>query len=110
MDDRDRAAESYPEIAPAQRASAHLLALRRFWWMVVGAAALTASLAYVSSSSQVKLYDASAKVLSSLKQLRKLNLYHTFFKEEGYRHIREALPECEIIFDPKSSDPKRRRS
>ena len=26
------------------------------------------------------------------------------------RRFREAVPECEIIFDPKSSDPKRRRS
>ena len=26
------------------------------------------------------------------------------------RQIREAAPECEILFDPKSSDPKRRRS
>lgn len=65
MDDRGPATESYPDIVPAERASAHLLALRRFWWMVLGAAALTASLAYVLISSQVKLYDASAKVLLS---------------------------------------------
>ena len=54
--------------------------------------------------------DASAKTLSQFKQLRKLNLYHTFFTEKSYRQIREAIPECEIIFDAKSSDPKRRRS
>ncbi|HEU0250955.1 MAG TPA: GNVR domain-containing protein [Solirubrobacteraceae bacterium] len=56
-------AESYPDIVPAERASAHLHALRRFWWIILGSALLSGSLAYFWSSSQTKLYDASAKVL-----------------------------------------------
>ena len=54
--------------------------------------------------------DASAVRLGRFEQLRKLNLYHTFVTERGYRQVREALPNCEIIFDARSSDPKRRRS
>jgi hypothetical protein len=54
--------------------------------------------------------DDSAQRLGEFRQLRKLNLYHTFFTEPGYKGVRAALPQCEVIFDPKSSDPKRRRS
>ena len=54
--------------------------------------------------------DASARFLQGFPQLRKLNLYHTFVTNQGNQKVREALPQCEIIFDPKSSDPKRRRS
>jgi Leucine-rich repeat (LRR) protein len=54
--------------------------------------------------------DASAKRLAGFPQLRTLNLYHTFITVQGYQQIYVALPECRIIWDPKSSDPKRRRS
>ena len=51
-----------------------------------------------------------AAIIAACKHLRYLNLYHTFFKEEGYRKLREALPDCEIIFDPKSAARERRKS
>ena len=54
--------------------------------------------------------DACALPLGEFRQLSKLNLYHTFFTEAGYKRVRAAVPQCEVIFDPKSSDPKRRRS
>jgi hypothetical protein len=54
--------------------------------------------------------DASIRWLKEFRQLRELNLYHTFITEKGHQEVREAVPQCEIIFDPKSSDPKRRRS
>jgi len=54
--------------------------------------------------------DASSQRLSEFRQLRKLNLYHTFITEKAHLQLRAALPACEIIFDAKSSDPKRRRS
>ena len=62
------------------------------------------------SLDSTNVTDASARWLEGFRQLRKLNLYHTFVTEEGYQQVREAVPRCEIIFDPKSSDPKRRRS
>ena len=37
-------------------------------------------------------------------------LSHIFHRKGLSRQIHEAVPDCEIIFDPKSSDPKRRRS
>jgi hypothetical protein len=42
------------------------------------------------------------------KHLEFLNLYHTLVTRDGYQQIREALPDCKIIWDPLSSDPKRR--
>ena len=62
------------------------------------------------SLDSTNITDASAGRLGGFGQLRRLNLYHTFITEKGHRQIREALPRCEIIFDPRSSDPKRRRS
>jgi hypothetical protein len=62
------------------------------------------------SLDSANVTDKSALVITEFKRLAKLNLYHTLITEKGYREIREALPNCEIIFDPKSSDPKRRRS
>ena len=62
------------------------------------------------SLDSTNVTDASVGRLEGFRQLRKLNLYHTFVTEKGYRQVREAVPRCEIIFDPRSSDPKRRRS
>ena len=62
------------------------------------------------SLDSTNVTDASVRFLQGFRQLRKLNLYHTFVTEKGCRQVREAIPRCEIIFDPKSSDPKRRRS
>ena len=62
------------------------------------------------SLDSTNVTDACAKRLGEFRQLHKLNLYHTFFTAAGYQQIRAAVPECEIIWDPKSSDPKRRRS
>jgi Leucine-rich repeat (LRR) protein len=62
------------------------------------------------SLDSTSITDASIRRLKEFQQLRKLNLYHTFITEKGHRQVREAVPQCEIIFDPKSSDPKRRRS
>ena len=52
------------------------------------------------SLDSTNVTDASAKRLKEFRQLRKLNLYHTFITEKGHQQVREAVPECEIIFDP----------
>ena len=62
------------------------------------------------SLDSTNVSDASIRWLKEFRQLRELNLYHTFITEKGHQQVREAVPQCEIIFDPKSSDPKRRRS
>ena len=62
------------------------------------------------SLDSTNVSDTSIRWLKQFPQLRTLNLYHTFITEKGHRQISDAVPRCEIIFDPKSSDPKRRRS
>jgi hypothetical protein len=62
------------------------------------------------SLDSTNVSDAAAKSLTAFKRLEKLNLYHTTFTEQGHEQIRTALPDCEIIWDPLSSDPTRRRS
>jgi Leucine-rich repeat (LRR) protein len=62
------------------------------------------------SLDSTNVTDASAERIAQFKQLRQLNLYHTFYSEKGKEQIRAALPQCEMIFDARSSDPKRRRS
>lgn len=54
--------------------------------------------------------EASIDGLAGFPHLIELNLYHTPFTEQGYKQIHDAVPQCKIIWDPKSSDPKRRRS
>ncbi|MGE3776455.1 MAG: hypothetical protein AB7F89_04660, partial [Pirellulaceae bacterium] len=54
--------------------------------------------------------DASTETLCRFSRLRELNLYHTFFTPRGHEQVREALPDCKIVWDPLSSDSKRRRS
>jgi hypothetical protein len=54
--------------------------------------------------------DVAANRLSDFRQLKELNLYHTLLTEKGYLQVRAAVPECKIIWDPLSSDVKRRRS
>ena len=41
---------------------------------------------------------------------KKLNLYHTLISAEGHQRLKTALPECEIVWDPDSALPNRRRS
>jgi Leucine-rich repeat (LRR) protein len=62
------------------------------------------------SLDSTSITDASIQRLQGFRQLRELNLYHTFVTEKGHRQLRESVPRCEIIFDARSSDPKRRRS
>ncbi len=60
------------------------------------------------SLDSANISDSSAETIAEWKKLEFLNLYHTLVTSEGYQVIREALPDCEIIWDPLSSDPKRR--
>jgi uncharacterized protein involved in exopolysaccharide biosynthesis len=55
----------WEEIDPAERASVHVDAIRRRWWLVVGLALAAGAVAFMVSSSQTKLYDASAQVVLS---------------------------------------------
>jgi uncharacterized protein involved in exopolysaccharide biosynthesis len=77
MDERSPAVESYRDIAPAERVSPHLVALKRFWWLVVASAVLGALVAYVVSLTQHKLYDASARVLLTNSEPVNLLLHTT---------------------------------
>ena len=52
-----------PLVAPADRASDHLGALARRWWLIVGCAILVGVGAYVLSKGQQPRYEATAKVL-----------------------------------------------
>lgn len=54
--------------------------------------------------------DESVPHLSQLSELEKLNLYHTLISAEGHQKLKTALPECEIVWDPDSALPNRRRS
>jgi uncharacterized protein involved in exopolysaccharide biosynthesis len=51
------------ELLPAERASAHLHAVAKRWWLVLGAALSVAVLAFALSWVQQARYDATAKVL-----------------------------------------------
>jgi Leucine-rich repeat (LRR) protein len=54
--------------------------------------------------------DASVDVLSNMKSLRLLNLYHTLVSEEGHARLVKALPQTKIIWDRDSKLPNRRGS
>ncbi len=62
------------------------------------------------SLDSTNVTDDAAQSLAAFQELKKLNLYHTMFTKQGEQRLRTAVPECEIIWDPRSSDPKRRRS
>jgi Leucine-rich repeat (LRR) protein len=62
------------------------------------------------SLDSANVTDASAVSLVKLSRLLHLNLYHTFYTTAGFDTLVKNLPNCRIIFDPTSSDPKRRRS
>src|SRR3954453_20604512 len=53
------------EVLPAERASEHLEAIARRWWLVLAAALVCAVLAYAFSWVQQPRYDATAKVMVS---------------------------------------------
>jgi succinoglycan biosynthesis transport protein ExoP len=65
------------QIVPAERASEHLLAIRRRWWLVVAGAVIAGALAFTVSSHEQKRYDASAKVLLSNTEPVNLLLHST---------------------------------
>jgi hypothetical protein len=54
--------------------------------------------------------DAAAEQLIQFRRLKGLNLYHTLITEKGHQQVREALPQCDIVWDPLSSQPTRRRT
>ena len=55
-----------PFVAPADRASDHLGALARRWWLILGCTILAGVGAYVLSMRQEPRYDATAKVLLTI--------------------------------------------
>ena len=65
------------QIVPAERASVHLLAIRRRWWLVVAGAVIAGALAFAVSSHEQKRYDANAKVLLSNAEPVNLLLHST---------------------------------
>jgi uncharacterized protein involved in exopolysaccharide biosynthesis len=65
------------EVAPAERASEHLQAISRRWWLVLAAAIVTGVLAYTFSSREEPRYDASAKVLLTRAEPVDLLLHST---------------------------------
>jgi len=54
--------------------------------------------------------DKSARQLGQWAKLKSLNLYHTLVTQKGYSELKSALHDCQIIWDPDSSLPNRRRS
>jgi uncharacterized protein involved in exopolysaccharide biosynthesis len=56
-------ARPHSEVPPGDRASLYLESIRRYWWLLVAAMLVTASLTYVISSMKPKLYEGTAKVL-----------------------------------------------
>ena len=62
------------------------------------------------SLDSTNVTDAGAKTLAGFRELKALNVYHTLFTEKGRALFRAAVPECDVVWDPLSSDPKRRRS
>ena len=63
MDQRAPLLGGYPEVVPAERASVHLAALRRRWWLVVLTALIALAAGLFVASRQQKRYDATATVL-----------------------------------------------
>jgi hypothetical protein len=45
-----------------------------------------------------------------LGELDYLNLYHTLVSETVFGTLRDALPDCEIVWEKESALPNRRRS
>jgi Leucine-rich repeat (LRR) protein len=62
------------------------------------------------SLDSTNVTDAAAAQLGGLEHLKQLNLYHTLMTEAGHERILNSIPNCEIIWDPLSSDPTRRKS
>jgi len=54
--------------------------------------------------------DAGVTSLSSIRDLKMVNLYHTLVSEKGFAQLKKAQPECEIVWERESSLPNRRRA
>ena len=54
--------------------------------------------------------DSSIDVMKRFSRLGRLNLYHTLVTDKGFGQLRQALPDCHVVFDAESSLPNRRRS
>jgi hypothetical protein len=54
--------------------------------------------------------DAVVESLATLRTLQDLNLYHTLVTEKGHQALKQALPNCRIVYDVESSLPTRRKS
>ena len=66
-----------PLVAPADRASVHLGALARRWWLILGCAILAGAGAYGLSKLQQPRYEATAKVLLTTAEPVNLLLHST---------------------------------
>ena len=56
----------------------------------------------------VKLTDASLKVLAGMRNLHYVDLYHTLLSEQGFEGLKKALPECKINWNKDSTRRERR--
>ena len=54
--------------------------------------------------------DESIPVLASMPNLRRVNLYHTMFTEDGIKRLKEKLPKCQLVWDRDSARPNRRKT
>ena len=54
--------------------------------------------------------NRGVRLLGRFQRLELLNVYHTLITEEGHERLKAVLPECEIIWDPESRLPNRRRA
>jgi hypothetical protein len=43
--------------------------------------------------------DAAVPLLVPLAGLKSLDLYHTKISQEGVKRVREALPECRVVWE-----------
>jgi hypothetical protein len=62
------------------------------------------------SLDSTHITDAAIPTLLQFRSLRRLNLYHTLITPAGLAHLKAALPACDIVADPASALPTRRRS
>jgi hypothetical protein len=54
--------------------------------------------------------DKGVEKLAKMISLKSLNLYHTLVTDEGMARLKQALPNCTVIYDRESALPTRRKS